>query len=1276
MKVMKNIIRSSLLTVGTSSATAAAVFLCIAGTLAPCHAIDPDISLHDATVNTLVEQLESPTMAPVAAENLGILRAYRAADALAKAMQSESVDTRRAACLSLAWCGSRKQVPVLLKALESDKDWSVRQAAWVALTNLTGMEFPFESHAKQDLRSGQTKAWRDWWAAVSKQNPQSELTPATTATQDLAANRPVTASSTYKGPASLLTGHKRGKFGFWQTKNVPFPQHCTIDLGRPRKMKAVVISQYAKGFCMTDYAIEISDDGKAYRELCRRKGATSPSLSVTFQEVEARYLRIVSHASENATFPTTFYRVSAFEQIPDKTTPQTPSSFLARERAMRAMGSLGIRNSDTPILEIMTPYVRKSAREQEEKLMVQAGIRALGRLRDARAQSLLIDLLGNAQWARYAADALGDSGGTASLEALIDAYPSYAMTMKRKAPSRLPGDDRPGFEAVDRMYETPYSIALALSRFALKDEIAREKLRSIAHLLVANMASDFDGAMIYDEQSFQKITAYLLDRAGVRREVCEIAFQALGQQSSPPTPPRLPEETRASLLALAMGKPGGTSYAATWITALCRDRNYLPQLINLLEHQNGWVRINAAKTLMFMNEKSAVEPIAELLRESKTEAEHGYFTGFLFGQRGKQGQDECNAPSPCWREAFTRALGQLGSKEHVPLLIKLLNDDQNVLEVRYSAAVSLDALGTPDAVATLRHAASTHPFHSIRLLAREALWKRELDWDTRLPDAATPRSSPTRPSENNPGAPDALVFIKGNNTMPNRFQIDAWRQAYSTTDSGPTYRIGDNLYLLKPAMADGTATPLTQFTGGYVADCEVSWEGTHVVFARRENDSPWWHVYELELESRKLTQLTEGPYHDVQPAYLPDGRIVFSSSRIGMRDEYHGYPATGLTVMNRDGTGIHCIGFNLGRDNEPAILPDGSIVFGRLELFYSRLKTEITVQTVRPDGTMNQTIYGPEKRDFWHKTQRASRDGGWGEAPPRHRVLRLTQPQPFGEQQVIVATTGGATIVGPGRLNERIIPRWNNMTVTSPFPLGDNKVLCASSVREGKVDLGIYTMDAKTGELTLVYNDPATADFEARPVMSRRSAYSLPNTVPGNTYTAQLICNSARTSQEAITRDRGRLVRIVEGQPITGRHHTHTNPRGEAWKNHTGTHARILGTVPLAADGSFFVEIPADRLIHCQVLDSDRRVVGNQLIWMYARPGETRSCVGCHENPDSASVTGQRAVPFSAKHPPIKCLPSGNEFSYRAKAWQKGSLKDETEERTRTVNAVSLPGRL
>jgi len=1235
-------------------------------------------SFFDASVAHELTQLRSPSAAAraEAAERLGYLRAYNAADALASLLEDGDSAVRREAALALAWCGGRAQISILVDTL-ADADWSVAQAAWVALTNLTGMEFPFNADTPDATRRARIETWREWWDSVPADRPPGECLAmlGNTRPSDLAAGRPVAASSTYKGPPTVLTDTSNG--AFWQTKQVPFPQHCTVDLGTEHEMACVVVRQYGPGFRMTDYELATSLDGTTFDTICRKKGLTPTSLVATFTPRKARHVRVISYATENPTYPTTFYAVSVHADPIDLTT--APGGHLGTERALRALGALGGNGACERVVETMTPYVATSPRDASEKLMAQAGIRTLGRLGGDKARALLVSLLRNTYLARYAADALGELGDAESAAAMISTYPDYCMSVAYKKPAKLPRDDRPGFEAVDRAYETPHALVAALDRCRLSPENV-DALREIAPLLVANLSGDYDGAMLYEPEAAHQATGALLDRAGLRQAICEIAFQALGR---PHEVVGIPETTAAQLLALARKNPGGTSFAATWLAALCRDKSNVPHLVALLEHPNGWARINAAKALMFMDARTAAEPIARLLAASKTEAEHGYFGGFLFKKRQHQGQDDYNAPSPCWREAFTRALGQLGDKRHLPLLVKLLNDDRNVLEVQYSAADSLARLGTPAATRALTEAASSHPFHSIRLRAREALWRQgstthspaEPDVPGRDINGGGP-PSPLAVNQSPMTVP--LVFIRGANNMPNDFQIDIWRQAYSTTDSGPTYRLGHNLYRLAPAATNGTVTQLTHFSDGYVADCEVSWDGTRIVFARREQETPWWHIHEVNADGSGLRRLTHGPYHDVQPAYLPDGRIVFSSSRAGYRDEYHGYPATGLTVMNPDGSGIHCIGFNLGRDNEPSVLPDGRILFSRLELFYSRLKTEITVQAVFPDGTGNETLYGPERRDFWRNITRLSKERGWGEAPPRHRVLRLTQPQPFGRNQVICATTGGATIVGPHRRDERIVPRWENMAVTSPFPLPDGRVLCAATKRTSKrndVNLGIYLMDPETGRLELVYDHPMSAEFEARPIAARQRPPVRPSAVPSRAFSAYLLCESARTSQELLTRQRGKLVRIVEGQPITARHHTHRSSAGQAWKNHVGTLGRILGTVPLAADGSFYVEIPADRLVHCQVLDSDRRVVGNQLIWMYARPRERKSCVGCHEMPGMTPIAGTKPFSLSARKAPLPCLPRQRAFTYRAKAWQKGRLADETEERTRTVRAVNLAGR-
>ena len=119
---------------------------------------------------------------------------------------------------------------------------------------------------------------------------------------------------------------------------------------------------------------------------------------------------------------------------------------------------------------------------------------------------------------------------------------------------------------------------------------------------------------------------------------------------------------RSSPVARAAGYPEQSSEereaicASTWLPVLCTESDDVPRLIGLLAHEEGLARINAAKTLAWQGELRAVEPIAQLLRQAKAEADYGYCGTFKF--------DEYNDPTPRWREAFVRALGLLDGQEH------------------------------------------------------------------------------------------------------------------------------------------------------------------------------------------------------------------------------------------------------------------------------------------------------------------------------------------------------------------------------------------------------------------------------------------------------------------------------------------------------------------------------------------------------------------------------------------------------------------------------------
>ncbi len=1253
----------------------------------PCGPYERQIAEHISRF-----QSDASAVRAAAAEALGFLRAYAAEEALIERLGDESVDVRRQAALALAWCGGREAVDPLLGALD-DRDWFVRQAAHVSLTNLTGMEFAFHATAASEKRADQAAVWRDWWATVPADRPPKEVVELLVGAKNWPSGYTVAASSTYRGPPSAITDGRIGP-EFWQTKNVPFPQWCIIDLGEPQQVAQVVIHQYGPTLVMTDYELATSVDNKEFDVVHRRQGNTPVELAIDFPPRSVRYMRITSYDSIRPTYPTTFFEVEINETARAVRT-ETAQAEWRHERALRALGCLGGEGATDAVLECLGSAPPTAP---DYRPMVRAGIRALGRLQNEAGFQALVSLLDNLMWARNAAEALGDFGDRRAVPTLLAAYPRYAKQLDGKDPASVPADDKMGFPSEDRMLETPYWIAFALCRLPLDHPEHRRALREIAPLVIANLPGDHDTFMLYEREVGHRVTRHLLEQAGLRQQAVEHAFVCLGQKR------RVPKSTEEFEWPLFPAY-----WMSSWLPALCTEPEDLPRLVALLEHDEGWVRINAAKALAWLGDTRVVEPIAGLLARAKAEADYGYCGMFKF--------DEYNDPAPRWREGLIRALGLLGADEHTDLIAKILDDQRSTLEVRHAAAEALADLGNDDALAALAEAAESHDFHSVRHIARDALQARGVSLD---PNVVEHKASGGRESPDSPGEITAkrhskeltvgdlcrswkqtrvprqirgltsparrqiqgIVFIKGSNAIPNVLntvqQADNWRQTYVVTDSGPAYRPGRNLYVLHPPRADGVVTPLTRFPDGYVAEPEVSWDGRQVVFAHRGEDDPWWHLYRVNVDGSQLVQLTDGPYHAVGPAFLPDGRIVFASSRSGIRDEYHGYPCTALYVMNADGSDAQPIATNIGRDNEPAVMPDGRIVFSRLEVFYSRNKTELTLHAMHPDGTLDAVLYGPERREYWNRQYRAGPRGPGevGNVALTHRVLRITQPQPMPDgRNVIVATPGGLALVGTRRDSETIVTLDNEQRAyTTPFPLPGGRVLCASTLKKHereKVDLGLYSLDPTTGKLELVYNDPATADFEPRPILTRPRPMPRPTRSMPGAYSGRFLCSSAFATQEVDVPIRGRLVRLIEGVPVVGRHSTHTNP-WPVWKNHGGTFARVLGTAPLASDGSFYVEAPADRLLHFQVLDSDRRVIGNQLTWIYPRPGETKSCVGCHEHPHT---TTRGNDPIAAHHRPLRFLPNGHEFKYRAKAWFKGHLPPEIEERTRTVRAVNLLAR-
>ena len=169
-----------------------------------------------------------------------------------------------------------------------------------------------------------------------------------------------------------------------------------------------------------------------------------------------------------------------------------------------------------------------------------------------------------------------------------------------------------------------------------------------------------------------------------------------------------------------------------------------------------------------------------------------------------------------------------------------------------------------------------------------------------------------------------------------------------------------------------------------IKDLAVAPDGLHVAFAMRgplddaddEDEPPTWNIWEYNIATDTLhrvitSDIIEEEGQDVAPSYLPDGRILFSSTRqrqakailldegkaqFEAATEARNESAFVLHVMNADGTDIHQITFNPSSDLYGQVLQNGRVLFTRWDRAPGR--DGLHLYTSNPDGTDTQLQYG------------------------------------------------------------------------------------------------------------------------------------------------------------------------------------------------------------------------------------------------------------------------------------------------------------------------------
>ena len=159
-------------------------------------------------------------------------------------------------------------------------------------------------------------------------------------------------------------------------------------------------------------------------------------------------------------------------------------------------------------------------------------------------------------------------------------------------------------------------------------------------------------------------------------------------------------------------------------------------------------------------------------------------------------------------------------------------------------------------------------------------------------------------------------------------------RAFPEHDLPAPIKVGRKLYVLKPARPGIEPRLLLDAGQGGIGSPSVSFDGRWIYVSMARDGEPFFHIYRLPAEGGEPQRLTDGPFHDIDPAELPDGRIVFTSTRIGTFEEYHNPPSRALFAMQPDGSDIRPLTHTFIFDNEPEVLADGRIVFIRSDNFF------------------------------------------------------------------------------------------------------------------------------------------------------------------------------------------------------------------------------------------------------------------------------------------------------------------------------------------------------
>jgi len=423
------------------------------------------------------------------------------------------------------------------------------------------------------------------------------------------------------------------------------------------------------------------------------------------------------------------------------------------------------------------------------------------------------------------------------------------------------------------------------------------------------------------------------------------------------------------------------------------------------------------------------------------------------------------------------------------------------------------------------------------------------------------------------------------------------------------YPAGSRVLLVSPPFGPDNLRVLSR---GLVAagDPVVAPDGRRVIFVGKMAPGQAWQIYEGRLGGQRPKALTAMPGGAMPPALIATDEIVFSSPVPKLGEIWTAIEPAALYARDHAGQARR-LTFGRRAAVEPTVLQDGRILFVSARVDPEEGKApSLALFTVNNDGS--EVLAYALNRDGAPFVRRPRElPGGLigflaSESEREHATLRaeaVRSARPFASRTNLFP---GA--VAPCRSLE---------------PGADASLLACFESRgaagsENRGSFAVYRIaPGETAPGELVFDDPAWHEVEATRLAARSRPMGHMSAMNPERDTGILLCLDANFTR----------VRVPAGQPAR----TAERVRVLAARPAGGSEA--LGEVVLQSDGSFMAEVPADTALGFESLDAEGQVIHRLAPSIWVRPGENRSCVGCHE-PYNRSPRNAR--PLAVGLPPAR----------------------------------------